>query len=477
MKDDERVYSLVRQATPPRYRIRDEVDVCAVSGRKHTHKIVMGGPGTQKQDIGLILSVCPNPHSSRCARHLKPLKLQMSLTTRLGLLLDLAALQPPPFESEMFARWCCQATISLLARDTAALQEGPALGPGVFAAFTVNIPGLEDLPRFSDDVDAGNLMVRTRAQPTVVVADGEEVDVVLVIYEIDRIGPYRVVAKGKKLGALVGFTFRQPAVIRALGLAPNSRQLSSYLMYEPFQQAWTKAVQPCQTVMVCEGGGAIYRHPRVNVTLWLDEYVKYIYPDWVRQGLALHDLAAVAAENGGAAGLVARGGRGEAAPAPRSAAVNAKRPLLALPAPGPSDKSKCSLLALPAPAPSVKPKRPLLALPTPIAKPKCATFALSVSKAEKTQDRETAPNTNAGLATARLRSGNSATAPTIIDLTAMDTIHLKTCKCKRSLEHPEPLVKVTIEHQESGPRRRRQRRLQVAVKLEGKGTEREPYVL
>ena len=323
----------------------------------------------------------------------------MSVSSRVGLLLDLAVLDPPPFQSEEFARWCCQATTALLARDMLSLNPGLPLAPGVFTAFTATIPGLEDLPRLSDRVDKGPAPIRTRARPTAITPDGEEVDVLLVIYEIvrvspspfflhttthpytqDRLSPYRVVAKGKKLGALVGFTFRQPAVIQALGLAPNTRELSSYLMYEPFQQAWTKAVQPSQTVTVCEGGGAIYRHPRVNVTLWLDSYVIHIYPDWVRQGLALHDLAAIAAENDGAPDQPARAPAAKHALAlPAPAAVPAQHPFLALPAPAvpaqrpvlalpaPAVKSKRPVLALPAPA--VKPKRPVLALPAPAAQP------------------------------------------------------------------------------------------------------------
>ena len=108
----------------------------------------------------------------------------MTLTSRLGLLLDLAVLDPPPFQSEEFARWCCQATISLLARDAVVLRGGPPMPSGVFAAFTPTIQGLEDLPRLNKEVNALRLPVRTRVHPTVVVADGEEVDVLLVVYEI-----------------------------------------------------------------------------------------------------------------------------------------------------------------------------------------------------------------------------------------------------------------------------------------------------
>ncbi|KAI1783518.1 hypothetical protein LXA43DRAFT_1102463 [Ganoderma leucocontextum] len=220
----------------------------------------------------------------------------MSITNRLGLLLDLATLDPPAFKSEAFARWCCQAIISLLARDTKAGDDAAHLSPGTFLAFTPLIPGMADLPRMGQTFIEPPCQVVARGQPKLVTLDGEEVNVVVVIYESDRIGPLRIVAKGKKLGALVGFTFRQAAVIQALGLSPNSRELGAYLMYEPFQQAWTRPMKPSHTLTLCEGGGVMYRHPRVRVTLWLDRYVKDIYPNWVRNGTGLPDLVAIAAE-------------------------------------------------------------------------------------------------------------------------------------------------------------------------------------
>ena len=110
----------------------------------------------------------------------------------------------------------------------------------------------------------------------------------------------RITAKGKKLGTLVGFTFQQPAIFQALGLPCNLRELCSYLMYEPFQQAWMQMVMPSQTVTLCEGGGVMYQHPHVRVTLWLDNYVREIYPNWVHSGTTLRDLVAVAAQSGSA---------------------------------------------------------------------------------------------------------------------------------------------------------------------------------
>ena len=418
----------------------------------------------------------------------------MSVSSRVGLLLDLAVLDPPPFQSEEFARWCCQATTALLARDMLSLNPGLPLAPGVFTAFTATIPGLEDLPRLSDRVDKGPAPIRTRARPTAITPDGEEVDVLLVIYEIvrvspspfflhttthpytqDRLSPYRVVAKGKKLGALVGFTFRQPAVIQALGLAPNTRELSSYLMYEPFQQAWTKAVQPSQTVTVCEGGGAIYRHPRVNVTLWLDSYVIHIYPDWVRQGLALHDLAAIAAENDGAPDQPARAPAAKHALAlPAPAAVPAQHPFLALPAP--AVPAQRPVLALPAPA--VRAQRSLLTLLAPAVKPKRPLLTLTASKAsvkEVGQPRSTA-SADSPTASLPVRTGGSASTHVVIDLT-VDADQPKRRRGKRSLEVAEALVDLRTGREESGPHRKRQRRFQASVKLEGKGTEQDPYIV
>ena len=111
----------------------------------------------------------------------------MSVEKRLGLLLDLAVLDPPPFKSEEFARWCCQTTVSLLARNALAVDATPPLPPGVFLAFTPYIPGHEDLPRLGRDMDHPSLQVVGRAHPVVTTAEGEEVDVLVVIYEMVRI--------------------------------------------------------------------------------------------------------------------------------------------------------------------------------------------------------------------------------------------------------------------------------------------------
>ena len=61
MMDDPRVYALVRAAAPPKYRILDVLERCSITGRKHTYTVVLGGPGCQKENIGLaliIMSAC-----------------------------------------------------------------------------------------------------------------------------------------------------------------------------------------------------------------------------------------------------------------------------------------------------------------------------------------------------------------------------------------------------------------------------------
>ena len=111
----------------------------------------------------------------------------MSIANRSGLLLNLATLDPPPFGSEDFVHWCCQATMSLVARDVQALRAAPTLAPGSFLAFTPSIPGMDDLPRMRDSLLRHPAQAVTRLTP-VVVKDGEEVNVVVMIYEMVR-GP------------------------------------------------------------------------------------------------------------------------------------------------------------------------------------------------------------------------------------------------------------------------------------------------
>ena len=110
----------------------------------------------------------------------------MSVANRLGLLLDLATLTPPAFKSELFARWCCEATMSLLAQETRAMNANLHLSPGVFLTFTPSIPGMEDLPRFNTALMDPPYPILGRSQPAVVVTEGKEVDVVVVIYEMVR---------------------------------------------------------------------------------------------------------------------------------------------------------------------------------------------------------------------------------------------------------------------------------------------------
>ena len=61
MSEDLRVTTLVREAAPTKSRIRDVLERCAITGRKHTYTIVAGGAGAQKESIGLILNVVSIP--------------------------------------------------------------------------------------------------------------------------------------------------------------------------------------------------------------------------------------------------------------------------------------------------------------------------------------------------------------------------------------------------------------------------------
>ena len=101
--------------------------------------------------------------------------------------LDLAALEPPAFHSEAFAQWCCQTTVSLLAQDSQVKNSQPHLAPGMFLGFTYSIPGLEDLPRIETGWMHAPSRVVARGNPTVFTRDGEEVDVLVVIYQTVRV--------------------------------------------------------------------------------------------------------------------------------------------------------------------------------------------------------------------------------------------------------------------------------------------------
>ena len=124
------------------------------------------------------------PRGLRCNAHLKPLDIQMSLASRVGLLLELAALDPPPFRSEAFSRWCCEATVSLLARDTQAQTTRPNLAPGTFLTFTPSLLGMDDLPCLDLDFLRLPSQVVARGSSNIVTLDGEDVNVLVVIYEM-----------------------------------------------------------------------------------------------------------------------------------------------------------------------------------------------------------------------------------------------------------------------------------------------------
>ena len=111
----------------------------------------------------------------------------MSLANRLGLLLELAALDPPAFQSKAFSRWCCAASVALLARDTQAQTARPILPPGMFLAFTPSLPGMDDLPRLELDFLRLPSQIVARGSSNVVSLDGEDVNVLVVIYQMVRV--------------------------------------------------------------------------------------------------------------------------------------------------------------------------------------------------------------------------------------------------------------------------------------------------
>ena len=285
----------------------------------------------------------------------------------------------------------------------------------------------------------------------------------------------RVVAKGKKLGALVGFTFRQPAIMQALGLANNSRTLGAYLMYEPFSKAWTRTLKPSQTLALCEGGGVMYRHPRVQVTLWLDRYVKDIYPNWVRNGSQLPDLVAIAAER--QAGLARALTRPICALAPPVAQSSERQPAPAGPLAKPARAPGGALAFAPARPLTKLIRAPVRALPP--APPRALTKPVRVlalpaapiaqSSRGKTQPRKTLHKRNLSRSAPQMPKD-----VTVIDLTE-ESEEKRVCKRKRSLLAGDAKVTVSVLDRERGTQAKR-RRLSKAM-LKGTGTEEDPYVL
>lgn len=108
----------------------------------------------------------------------------MSAANRSGLLLDLAALDPPVFWSEVFAHWCCQASVTLLARDMLTLDVRQSLAPGTFLRFTCSLPGVEDLPQLDVDSLQSPSMATGHRNLFLIIPDGVDVDVLVIIYEM-----------------------------------------------------------------------------------------------------------------------------------------------------------------------------------------------------------------------------------------------------------------------------------------------------
>ena len=281
----------------------------------------------------------------------------------------------------------------------------------------------------------------------------------------------RILAKGKKLGALVGFTFRQPAILQALGLSDKSRQLSSYLMYEPFQRAWTQTVKPSQTITLCEGGGVIYRHPRVQVTLWLDHYVTEIYPNWTRNGNSLLQLATLAAERQplSVSASIPATAFGSSKPEPKpvlkpavlsGSSKPASKPATAFRSSKPASQSILKLTVLS--GDSHPPSKPS-------ASSGCSKPALVIGLTRKPVLK---PAVSSGSSKA-VSSGSSKPA-LVIDLTGTTP---KLLKRKRAFVPPVQLVDISVEDEGKQTKRKRARMGPDRAKPEGKGTSSDPYVL
>ena len=270
----------------------------------------------------------------------------------------------------------------------------------------------------------------------------------------------RVLARGKKLGALVGFTFRQPAVLQALGLSNKSRQLGSYLMYEPFQRAWTQTVKPSQTITLCEGGGVIFRHPRVQVALWLDHYVTEIYPNWTRNGNSLLQLATLAAQR-------------------QPLSVRASKPVIspgssknALKTSGSSAPSNPTSKTTTSSAPS-KNALKMTALPAP-SNPTSNTATSSAPSKPASKATASSGSSNAPLKP--IASSGPSKPTVVIDLTGTTSSH-KPLKRRRAFVPPVQFVDIMVEEDSKQSHRKRARMSLDRVKLDGKGTSSDPYVL
>ena len=260
-----------------------------------------------------------------------------------------------------------------------------------------------------------------------------------------------MVAKGKKLGALVGFTFRQPAILHALALPSNSRELGSYLMYEPFQRAWTQTVKPSQTVTLCEGGGVMYRHPRVHVTLWLDHYVKEIYPDWTRRGSALLELAKLASQ---------------------------RQPLNVLTSQTMKAAPTSAIKAAPSSVIKAAPTSAFKATPSSVIKAaRGSAFKAAPTSAFKAASSSVIKAAWGSAFKAAPTSASSRT-PVVIDLTSPPrATKPNPLKRKRLFVKPSQLVEINAEDRGRKGKAKRVRTSFGGAKLEGEGTEADPYIL
>ena len=246
----------------------------------------------------------------------------------------------------------------------------------------------------------------------------------------------------------------------------------------------------------------MYRHPRVNVTLWMDAYVKQIYPNWVRGGLGLPDLVDVVGKNGRAppshpaskpiVTVDVTEPKVQASKAMReefmsalfgNVASSASAPLKAI-KPAPSVPSKATKPTASAPSKTTKPTasapskttKPAASAPSEAIKP-ITSLDVVVYNAEPLKAFKPTASINDTIAKAA--PSKAAEPPVVMDVT-VNTSSLRVRKRKRSLVATVPLVDLSdLKEQEKEERRKvkRSRGAYVVGQMTGRGTETDPYVL
>ena len=206
----------------------------------------------------------------------------------------------------------------------------------------------------------------------------------------------------------------------------------------------------------------MYRHPRVNVTLWMDAYVKQIYPNWVRGGLGLPDLVDVVGRNGGAS---------PSHPASkRIVTVDITEPKV--PASKAMHEEFMSALFGNIASSTSAPSKAI--------KPAASAPLKAIKPAASAPSKAIEPATGIDGAIVNAAQSKAVKPSIVIDLTA-NTSSLRVRKRKRSLVATVPLVDVSdFKKQEKEERRRKVKRSRgtyVVGEMTGRGTETDPYVL